>query len=184
MSPRPLVLHLNGAPGVGKSTLAALWADRHPGTLLLDIDALRTWVSGWKDDFASTGAAVRPAAVALLAAYVANGGSVVLPQLLAEPAELDRFRDSAIDAGGRWVEVLVEADDIAARFGSRPIDQPHLEAIHRLVEAAPADHLAQYAVRLRALVDTLPGAVRLATAEGHVETAYTNLVEVVRAVCG
>lgn len=33
-------------------------------------------------------------------------------------------------------------------------------------------------------VDTLPGAIRLATAEGHVEAAYTNLVEAVRDACG
>ncbi len=180
MTRQPLVLHLNGAPGVGKSTLARLWADRHPGTLLLDIDVLRTWVSGWEDDYVAAGATVRPAAVALLSAYVRNGGSVVLPQLLADPAELDRFRSAALETGGRWVEVLVEADDVAARFGSRAIDQPHLEAVHRLVEAAPDDHLPRYVDRLRGLVDTMPGAVRLATTDGDVEAAYAVLVETVR----
>jgi predicted kinase len=175
----PLVLHLNGAPGVGKSTLARLWADRHPGTLILDLDALRTWVSGWHEDFVATGAAVRPAAVALLAAYVAHGGSVVLPQLLADPGELERFRSAAVDAGGRWVEVLVEADDPAARFAARPVDQPHLEAVHRLVADAPAGHLAGYAERLRALADTLPDAVRLPTTDGEVEAAYDALASAV-----
>ncbi|MEQ7848307.1 hypothetical protein [Nocardioides kribbensis] len=33
-----LLLHLNGPPGIGKSALAARWADAHPGTLLLDLD--------------------------------------------------------------------------------------------------------------------------------------------------
>jgi adenylate kinase family enzyme len=32
VSTGPLVLHLNGPPGVGKSTLAGRWADEHPGT--------------------------------------------------------------------------------------------------------------------------------------------------------
>jgi MoxR-like ATPase len=32
------LVHLNGPPGIGKSTLAAVYADRHPGTLNLDVD--------------------------------------------------------------------------------------------------------------------------------------------------
>ena len=131
--PAPLVLHLNGAPAVGKSTLARLWAERHPGTLLLDIDALRTWVSGWRDDFAATGAAVRPAALAMLSAYVAEGGSVVLPQLIANESELARFEAAAHDAGGRFVEVFLEGEDLEDRFAARERDEPWLEAVHELV---------------------------------------------------
>ena len=122
--PAPLVLHLNGRAGVGKSTLARRWAECHPGTLLLDIDALRTWVSGWRDDFAATGAAVRPAALAMLSAYVAEGGSVVLPQLIANESELARFEAAAHDAGGRFVEVFLESEDLADRFAARQRDEP------------------------------------------------------------
>ena len=32
---------------------------RARGTLLCDIDELRSWVSGWEDDFVGTGEAVR-----------------------------------------------------------------------------------------------------------------------------
>jgi len=180
---RPTVLHLNGAPGVGKSTLARRWADDHPGTLLLDIDVLRTWVSGWREDFAATGAAVRPVAIAMLSAYVAEGRDVVLPQLLADPAELERFRSAAVDAGGRWVEVLVEADDPAARFAGREVDQPHLEAVHRLVDAAGADHLAGHAERLQALAD-IEQIIRLGTVDGEIDAAYATLVGLVDQACG
>ena len=40
---------LNGPPGIGKSTLSALYADRHPGTLNLDIDSLHRLVGGSPD---------------------------------------------------------------------------------------------------------------------------------------
>ena len=50
----PTLLHLNGPSGVGKSTLARAHADTHLGTLLCDIDELRSWVSGWEDDFIGT----------------------------------------------------------------------------------------------------------------------------------
>ncbi len=177
--PAPLVLHLNGAPAVGKSTLARLWAECHPGTLLLDIDALRTWVSGWRDDFAATGAAVRPAALAMLSAYVAEGGSVVLPQLIANESELARFEAAAHDAGGRFVEVFLESEDLEDRFAARQRDEPWLEAVHQLVENAPDDHLSSYAERLAALSHTRPDAVRLPTRTGDVEGSYAALVAAV-----
>jgi len=176
----PLVLHLNGAPGVGKSTLARRWADEHPGTLLLDPDVLRTLVSGWRDDFVAAGAAIRPLAIAMLAAYVEQGRDVVLAQLLADPTELDRFRSAAVDAGGDWVEVVVEADDVVARFAGRPVDEPHLEEVHRLVERAGPAHLSHYAERLQALVDSTPDVIRLATADDEIEMAYDALAEAVR----
>jgi hypothetical protein len=180
----PLVLHLNGAPAVGKSTLAARWAEAHPGTLLLDVDVLRTWVSGWREEFAATGTAIRPVALAMLAAYVGAGRDVVLPQLLADPAELARFRGVAEDAGGRWVEVLLEADDVVARFANRGIDQPYLEAVHRLVDEAGSDQLNRYAERLSVLADRTPGAIRIRTWDGEVDAAYGELDAAVRAACG
>jgi hypothetical protein len=174
----PLVLHLNGAPGIGKSTLARRWADAHPGTLLLDIDVLRTWVSGWRDDFAATGATVRPVALAMLTAYVEQGRDVVLPQLLADAAELAKFRIAAEAAGGRWVSVLLEADDPRARFAARDVTEPHLQAVHQLVANAEPDHVARYAKRLAALADA-DVTLRLPTVDHDVETAYSALVAVV-----
>jgi predicted kinase len=176
---RPLVLHLNGPPGVGKSTLARLWADAHPGTLLLDPDALRTWVSGWRDDFGATGAAIRPVALAALSAYVAHGGGVVLPQLLADPAELARFESAAVEAGGRFVEVFLEADDLRERFWSRRLDEPWLEEVHELVAQAPPGHLEEYAARVASLADARPDAIRLRTRTGEIAAAYDALVAAV-----
>jgi hypothetical protein len=175
----PLVLHLNGPPGVGKSTLARLWADKHPGTLLLDPDALRTWVSGWRDDFVATGAAIRPVAIAMLAAYVADGGDVVLPQLVANAPELARFESASVEAGARFVEVFLEADDVSERFWARRLDEPWVEEVHELVTKAPPGHLEDYAVRLASLADSRPDAVRLRTRTGEIAAAYAELVAAV-----
>jgi predicted kinase len=179
VSTGPLVLHLNGPPGVGKSTLAGRWATEHPGTLLLDPDALRTWVSGWREDFVTTGAVIRPVAIAMLAAYVAQGRDVVLPQLVADESELARFEAATREAGGRFVEVFLEAENVEGRFEARVPDQPWLEAVHELVEEAPADHLRRYADRLAALSEARPDAVRLTTTTGDLEGTYAALVAAV-----
>lgn len=176
MTDAPLVLHLNGPPGVGKSTLARRWADGNPGTLLLDPDALRTWVSGWREDFVTTGALIRPVALAMLTAYVEQGRDVVVPQLIANERELARFEAAAREGGGRFVEVFLVADDPEDRFAARERDQPWLEAVHELVEEAPADHLRSYVDRLAALSQRRPDAVRLVTTTGDIDGAYAALV--------
>jgi hypothetical protein len=72
------LIHLNGPPGVGKSTLARRYAAEHPGTLLCDLDLLRTWISGWQDDREAADR-TRTAGLAMMSAYLATGRDVVLP---------------------------------------------------------------------------------------------------------
>lgn len=42
------LIHLNGAPGTGKSSLARRYLDDHPLTLQIEIDALRTSLGCWE----------------------------------------------------------------------------------------------------------------------------------------
>ncbi len=69
------LIHLNGPPGIGKSTLAALYADRHPGTLNLDIDTLHPLVGGWQDPDNHTHQVLRPVALAMASTHLGGGGT-------------------------------------------------------------------------------------------------------------
>jgi predicted kinase len=138
----PTILHLNGASGVGKSTLARAHAADHPGTLVCDIDELRSWVSGWEDDFVGTGEAVRASALALLTAYLATGRDVVLPQLIVTPAQVDRFEAAAAAAGASYVAVVLDVAPgvLLPRLHERPLT-PVSAVVSRIIEERGGDAL-------------------------------------------
>jgi predicted kinase len=132
---------LNGPPAVGKTTLARRWADEHPGTLICEIDLLRTLVAGWETDAVTAGARIRTAALAMITAYLRAGGDVVLPQLLADPAELGRFVQAATSAGAQYVHVLLTApeEEIVRRFHDRGADHAWGTRTREMVESDGGD---------------------------------------------
>jgi len=117
----PRLIHLNGPPGIGKTTLAHRYGADHPGVLVCDIDVLRTMVAGWQDDFHGAGARVRTAALAAISGYLGYGHDVVLPQLVGRPHELARFRSAAEEAGAAYVGIVLTADPevVVERFRAR-----------------------------------------------------------------
>ena len=138
----PTLLHLNGPSGVGKSTLARAYAAARPGTLVCDIDELRTWVAGWDEDFVGTGEAVRASALALITAFLRTGHDVVLPQLIVTPAQIDRFEEAATAAGASYVGVVLslEPDPLLQRLHGRE-QTPVTRVISRIIEERGGDDL-------------------------------------------
>jgi predicted kinase len=75
---------LNGPPGIGKSTLSALYVARNPGTLNLDVDTLHHLIGGWLDEGTDTWPVVWSLVRAMAATHLDGGRDVVLHRRIRE----------------------------------------------------------------------------------------------------
>jgi predicted kinase len=179
---RPRLVHLNGAPGVGKTSLAKRWVDEHPLALLVDIDALRTALGGWREHDESRLVA-RDLALSLVETHLSAGHDVVVPQYLGRIAFVDALDALAARCGARFVEVVLDApaDVAAARFRSRRAelleqaeDHPQLDVADEDVDAAVEEACAA----IDRLAAVRPAAVRV-PADRSAEETYAELLAAV-----
>jgi len=179
------LIHLNGPPGIGKSTLARRYADEHPGVLNCDVDVLRTLIGGWQADFGTAGALIRPAALAMIGAYLENGHDVVFPQMLIDPGELARFEDCALAAGAAFVECMLLDTRAAAierfhRRGEHDADEPWHGQVRTIVDDLGGDeYLARAFTGLEALVDQRPAVITVISVENRIDDTYRALLRAI-----
>lgn len=154
---------LNGLPGVGKSHLAREYVASRPGSLNLDIDILRTLIGGAWEETAALG---RSLALSLIEVHLDAGHEVVVPQLVADPDQLQRFEEVA--EGSMFIIVLLEGE---SHLGDRPWQT-----------TVTADDLDRYRQRLDLLMSQRPDALRLRVTKGDVPATLTLLQELVSGV--
>jgi len=172
------LIHLNGPPGIGKSTLAALYVERHPGVLNLDIDSLHRLVGGWRED-PRTHDILRPVAFAMAEAHLRGGRDVIVPQFRARVEEIETFEAVAGRAGAEFREVVLLADrpEAVARFERRTDDTEWNRHNRDLVAGMGGAAFLEgmYDQLLRALASR-PEAIVVRSEPGEVEGTYDALV--------
>jgi predicted kinase len=181
-----VLLVINGAPAVGKTTLARRYAAEHPLALVIDVDLLRTQLGGWQEHDESK-AIARELAAALARAHLTAGFDVLVPQYVGRPDFIARLRGLADHVGTAFVEVVLTDDPghIAERFRARRAalatdSAPHPEydvddaSVEQVVAGANAGLLRDAAARRAMIVDVAGGS----------ERAYEAFVEHTRAFRG
>jgi hypothetical protein len=104
-------IHLNGPPGIGKSTVASAFADRHPGVLNLDIDQVTALIGGHKDRFSESFEAGIVLAAAMARVHLISGHDVIMPQMMTNvnAGELADFESAAAAANAEYCQILLIA---------------------------------------------------------------------------
>jgi len=132
-------IHLNGPPGIGKSTVASAFADRHPGVLNLDIDRVTALVGGCRDRFSESFAAGVLLATAMVRVHLASGHDVILPQMMTNvnADEMAVLESSAAAAGADYCQILLIANVESAvdRCMERAkAGDPRQDAVSKVIE--------------------------------------------------
>jgi predicted kinase len=168
-----LLLHLDGLPGVGKTTLARAWVGRHHSALCLDIDLLRRSIGGWREDLEMSGRQARRLAYRIAAAHLSDGYDVVVPQYAVSREFVAALQRVAAASGATYRLVLLTTDDGRARLDARTaaaLEPQHVEAGEVIATTGfPSS------APLAALVDDVAGAVVLDTAGRTVEQSCDDL---------
>ncbi|MGI8577646.1 MAG: AAA family ATPase [Nocardioidaceae bacterium] len=182
------LIHLNGPPGIGKSTLAQVYVDGHPGVLNLDIDKVRALIGGWRDRFDEAGQLARSLALGMAGAHLREGHDVIVPQYLGRLGEIERFEAVAVGSGAMFCEVVLMADKEQSlrRFANRSAAGEL--AWHRQVQEVVDSHggpqlLAEMYDRLAEAMQRRPTAVVIPSEDGAISQTYEAFLTAVEASC-
>jgi predicted kinase len=174
------LIHLNGLPGVGKSTLARRYVEEHRFALNLDVDLLRRSLGQWQEHPAS-GLQARRLAIAAIRMHLRDGFDVVVPQFLARPDFLVDLDEVAAGTSAEFIEVWLRAplDVVKRRFRDRTdaaMEPQHLEAARMIGSRGSDDALDEMSRDLEVFLRHRSGLIAVDTDELSSEQSYRLLM--------
>ncbi len=177
---------LNGVPGTGKSTLARLYADRHPLTLALDVDVVRSMLGAWLEQPTEAGLIARRMALEVARVQLSEGRDVIVAQYLGRLDFVRQLEELAVDTVATFIEIVLTSDmhDAAARFQRRtaqPQTPAHVDAARLLERSGGAAELLGMHRRLIELVRHRTRTIEVESVDGQVEAAYDAIVAAITA---
>jgi hypothetical protein len=162
-----------------KSTLGQRLVAEHRGVLNLDVDQIVTFIGCWEQNFFAATAPARRLALAMAETHLRAGQDVVLPQLVTDLNEAERFEAAVARAGAVYLEVALIATPAVqiARFRAKTNDSYVNDQVGRAVSLNGGDavlerihrHFVEY-------VSQRPDARRICTDKLDVTATFDALV--------
>ncbi len=118
---------INGALAAGKSTLAEKYAEEHPLTLKLDVDAVRRNISHFRDHAEESGTMAKALALGMAKVHLQAGHDVVIAQCYREAKHLEKLEKLAQEQKAEFYEFLLSLskEESVARFIKRGQKEGH-----------------------------------------------------------
>jgi predicted kinase len=169
---------INGAPGVGKSTLARRFAGEHALALIIDVDDIRSHLGRW-NEVEESKVVARELAIATARDHLVRGFDVIVPQYLARPEFRERLKELADEVGAPFVETVLtdDADTVIERFRARRQEYASTGTAHPeagLGDDLLATEVPQAIERLRR--DAADRGVPTISGRDGLEVAYAELL--------
>lgn len=170
----PKLIILSGPLGIGKSTIAAKYADHHPLALNLDIDDVRTHLGQWRERPEESAKQSKRMAEEMARINLLAGYDVIIPQIYRHEEYLVRLENVAAETKAKLIEVVLYVDkqEAVKRFMDRGGFHPgglidrgggikKLESMH--------DEMSD-------LIAKRPDTIKIEPAVGDIEGTYTKLL--------
>jgi len=179
---KPKLIIINGALGVGKTTLAKRYASEHPLTLQIDIDEVRRQISSWREEKEMSGMLSKQIACEMARTHLLSLHDVVVSQIFIQSEHLEKLEAIAQACGADFHEFLlcIPREEAVTRFvkrgqaggypdGFRPGGLVDLGGREKKVLQMYDDMMAMIAQR--------PGTRVIDAQEGNREATYQVLLE-------
>ena len=101
---------INGPTGIGKSTIAGKLHQLLPLSFLLDIDAQRRYISGYKEHRKESGDLVLKLSLAMVENYLQSGHDVIIDKVFTDPQVTDKFFELGKKYNATIFEFVLNAD--------------------------------------------------------------------------
>ena len=164
---------LNGAAAVGKSTIAGRLVGLRPLALNLDIDTIRSQLGRWLDTPTEAGLAARALAISMISTHLAEGHDVVVPQLLMRHDFIRELEAAAVAADATFIELALDIDraEAVSAFDMRsdaPTQSTHQDAAELVQRSSAEDPVGDMYDALSELLDSRPLCTRVRAPRGDI----------------
>jgi predicted kinase len=175
---------INGAPGVGKSTIARRYAEDYALTLVLDVDQVRGMLGCWLDMPTEAGVLARGMAIEMARVSLREAHDVVVPQFLGRVDFILSLEDLCERTDAEFVEValLGSREDVVRRFSRRTREsarEEHRLAAELLERSGGTNELDNMYDRLLEVLAARPWTRVVASVDGQLEQTYLDFLAVV-----